>query len=65
MLYQDVSFAEAFATPICVPTPIVIITTPMNVKPKRAAAMMRTIDEDPKTASRAPKTWRHSRRSVP
>src|SRR5699024_9135934 len=58
MLYQDVSFAEASATPICVPMPIVIMTTPMNVKTKRAAEMNRTIGEDPKTASRAPTTWR-------
>ena len=58
MLYQDVSFAEAFVTPICVPTPIVIMTTPMKVKPKRAAAMISTNGVEPKTASRAPKTWR-------
>jgi hypothetical protein len=58
MLYQVVSRAEAFATPICVPIPIVIMVTPMNVEPNRAAAMNSTIGVEPKMASRAPKTWR-------
>lgn len=55
-LYQVVSSAAATGDPSCVPTPMVIMVTPMNVAPNRAAAASRRTGAEAKIASTAPRT---------